>query len=639
MSRYDSLKDYIEFNNKDIVFHELNRYLEGQSNTGICELNKNDIAIHTLAWNGFNSENLSKRYITFTIGISIELKKKYNSSTKLHYYNITMRGNLRKQLSDLIVISINEVPKSLLQKENVLSLFGLPTNITTDTLEETAEEFYAAYCPEELIDKTRRYSLPVVKIKNRIGCKMWYADLPDNCLGRMYLNQSEADIYDTTTSMFPVRYPKEPVSFGTLLLNYSHYRMGERTDDIIVAAHELIHWHYHQPFMEIIGLLDNERDSIDCSMEPLLPDDKMPAAEKAYWYAEWQANELSIRVAMPKHLVEEAIAEYENNNAALPHNGMYYQNMIYRLSWDFNVPIEIMKKRLRQLGYDCADGIFVIVDNYSYQPFTFAQGTLKENETFVIDCANYERLLRENKEFAELIDSGRYIYLGYVVCLLDSKYVNFNICEDSINFQLTDYAREHADECCLKFAKHSVVDLGKQYIHCGQTYLSKDDKELLQKYEAIIPDKLKKNKEDINNFIQEELAQENLHTFGDTLSYYLFEYGRKKRIKVRKDNGEFESDALKIIEEFVTNISLSPEIIKKYLNNVSFPKLVTTMLICMELNLNETQSRDMIKKAGHYLDSPRPENKVCRLIFRLSSENALEILNNWSAFVEYFKQA
>ena len=39
------------------------------------ELNKNDIAIHTLAWNGFNSENLSKRYITFTIGISIELKK------------------------------------------------------------------------------------------------------------------------------------------------------------------------------------------------------------------------------------------------------------------------------------------------------------------------------------------------------------------------------------------------------------------------------------------------------------------------------------------------------------------------------------------------------------------------------------
>lgn len=546
-----------------------------------------------------------------------------------------MRGNLRKQLSDLIVISINEVPKSLLPKESVLSLFGLPTNITTDTLVETAEEFYAAYCSEELIDKTRRYSLPVVKIKNRIGCKMWYADLPDNCLGRMYLNQSEADIYDTTTSMFPVRYPKEPVSFGTLLLNYSHYRMGERTDDIIVSAHELIHWHYHQPFMEIIGLLDNERDSIDCSMEPLLPDDKMPAAEQAYWYAEWQANELSIRVAMPKHLVEEAIAEYENNNAALPHDGMYYQNMINRLSWDFNVPIEIMKKRLRQLGYDCADGTFVTVDNCSYQPFTFAQGTLKENETFVIDCANYERLMRKNNDFAELINSGMYIYLGYVVCLVDQKYLDVIINENSLHFQLTTYAREHADECCMKFAVNSVVNTDEKYISYGQTYLSKTDEKLQKQYESCILEDLKKY---IDDFAKEDSYLNKMPTFGETLAYYLFENNIDNPVQIKKENGRYTHEANAIINCFAEKIDLSDTIIKDYLNNSKVPKLETAMRICLGLGLEESQSRDMIKKAGYYIDAPIPENKMCKLVFRISHNQAENVLDNWKLCVEYFEK-
>ncbi|MGN1087391.1 MAG: hypothetical protein ACI4Q5_10170 [Porcipelethomonas sp.] len=635
MTQYASLKDYIAINNMDIIYGGLNNYIKGISNCHDYKMAENGITIKTLAWDRFDSVSSSEGYLTFTIGISAKLINIQNKSIMLRHYNITMRGNIRKQLADLEINSINEVTESLIQKESVFSLFGLPTNITADTLEEIAENFYSAYCPEELVDKNRRYSLPVLNIKKQIGISMWYAKLPDDCLGRMYLRPSVADIYDTTTSMIPISYPDEPIPFGTILLNYAYYRTGDRTDDVIVSATEFIHWHYHQAFMDIISILDNERIAINCSSEPLLPDDKMPVAEKAYWYAEWQANELSIRVAMPKHLVEDAIAEYEENNIDCPHDGMYYQNMIYRLSWDFNVPIEIMKKRLRQLGYYLADGTFVTVDDCLYQPFIFVQGALEENETFVINRSNYEILLREDKGFAELIDSGKYIYLGYVVCLLDSKYVNFNICEDSINFQLTDYAREHTDECCLKFAIHSVVDLGNKYIHCGQTYLSKDDKELIQEYEAVIPVELKK---DINNFIQEELAQENLHTFGDTLSYYLFENKSKEPIQVRTDNGNFSQEAGEIIKDFSTNISMSDTIIKKYLNNVSRPKLETTMRICVELNLNETQSRDIIKKAGHYLDSPCPENKVCRLIFRLSSENSLEILNNWSTFVEYFNQ-
>lgn len=635
MSRYGNLKDYLELNNKDTIFRELNSFIIDESNSGACIQNTNDITIHTLAWNNFESETLSKRFLTFTIGIFAVITSTHNNHSQLHYYNITMRGNLRKQLSDLVVTDISEVHETLLQKESVLSLFGLPTNITADTLEETAEKFYAAYCPDKLIDKTRRYSLPVVNIKNHIGCKMWYADLPDNCLGRMYLNQSVADIYDMTTSLLPVRYPNETVPFGTILLNYSYFRMGDRTDDIVVTAHELIHWHYHQPFMEIISLLDSERDSIDCSAEPLLPDDSMTIAEKAYWYAEWQANELSIRVAMPKHLIEEAIAEYERCNSGCAHNGAYYENMIYKLSWDFNVPAQIMKKRFRQLGYDYADGTFVSVDECQYQPFTFAQGTLKENDTFVIDRANYERLLREDNSFAELINSVRYIYLGYVVCLVDKKYIDVSINENSVHFQLTPYAREHADECCIKFTVNSVVITGKERIKCGQAYLSKIDKKLLKQYEACIPDDLKEN---INDFVKENSRLEKMQTYGETLAYYLFEDNREIPVQVKNENGDFSYEANTIIKSFAYKVDLSETIIKEYLKNCEFPKLETAMRICLGLGLNETQSRDMLKKAGHNIDAPTPENKVCKLIFRLSEEQATTVLNNWKMCVEHLKK-
>ena len=635
MYKYENLKEFLELNKKSIAFQELNTYLANRSSACACVLNSNNITIRTLAWNRFDSENLSARYLTFTIGISAEVSIIKDSSTQLHYYNIEMRGNLRKQMNDLTVISINEVPESLLQKESVFSLFGLPTNITVDTLEETAERFYSAYCPEELIDNTRRYSLPVVKIKNRIGCKMWYADLPNGCLGRIYLDPSVADIYDTTTSPFPVRYPNEPIPFGSLLLNYEYYKIGDRTDDIVVSAHELIHWHFHQPFMEITGLLDNNRAPMNCSMEPLLPDDSMSAAEKAYWYAEWQANELSVRVAMPKHLVEEAIAEYEQCNRNGHRDGNYYQNMIDKLALDFNVPAEIMKKRFRQLGYDYADGTFV--EEYAGEKynFAFAHGSLQQNETFVIDRFNYKKLVNKNKQFAELIDLGRYVYLGYVVCLLDPRYVDVIIDENSLFFQLTPYAREHTDECCIKFAINSVVNTGDKYIRCGQTYLSKKDKKPLENYEAIISDDLK---ESIDVLSKEDSCLMKRITYGDTLSYYLFEFNKDKPVQIKDENGYFTHRAIQIITEFAEEIGLSVTSIRNYLNNCQPPKLETAMRICFGLGLDESQIRDMIRKAGHNINVPLPENKVCRLIFKLSTDKAEIILDNWKACVKHFEE-
>ena len=475
-----------------------------------------------------------------------------------------------------------------------------------------------------------------------IGCKMYYAELPEDCLGMITLNSTKADIYDTTTSAFPIPYPDEPIPFGTILLNYNYYRIGDRADDIIVSAHEIVHWHYHQTYFDIIYLLDNNHPVLKCSTEPILPDNCMTVTEKAYWYAEWQANELAIRVAMPKHLVEKAIEEYNNdeslhNPTDIPFSGRYYQNMIYKLSWDFNVLAEVMKKRLKQLGYDFADGTFINVDEQLYQPFTFTQGTLREDETFVIDRTNFEKLLREDKNFADLIENGRYIYLGYIVCLLDSKYVTVSISENDFDLQLTSYASEHIDECCIKFRVQHIVNINGDYFRCGHSYLSKKDEILLEEYETVIPSDLKNI---IDNFIIKDEKIAKLNTYSELLSYYLFENNREKPVRVRNDNGDFTYDANRIIEEYSDEFmfDLSTTAIKSYLNGTDIPKLETAIRICVVLRLDENQSRNMLEKTGSSKNTLIPEHILCRLIFNLSYKERLLILDNWKICLEYIKQ-
>ncbi len=610
MAKYGSLKDYIEINHKEVILKGLNSFVRTES-TDACI---SDINVLTLAWNKFDSESLSARYLTFTAGISAELTNIQDGSSAIHYYNITMRGNIRKQFYDLTVLGIDEVTTSSLQEESVFSLFGLPTNITAEELEETAEKFYVAYCPEELIDKNRRYTLPVVKIKDRIGCRMWYAKLPKNCLGRIFLNPSIADIYDTTTSITPVLFPDEDIPFGSILLNFSYYRIGNRTDDIIVSAHEFIHWHFHQPFMEIWMLINN-RDYAECSTEALLPDDSMTAAEKAYWNAEWQANELSVRVAMPRHLVEEAISEYERDNGDCRHDGNYYQNMIYKLSWDFNVPEEIMKKRFRQLGYDYTDGTFVIIDGCYCQPFTFARGALKENETFVIYHANYERLLREDNRLAELIENRYYVYTGFVICKNDAKYVSPVSTDSGLNFSLSDYAREHADECCLMLTRHE-----KQ---CATTYtefdyLNKLDDGTYSKDGELTHDakndwkshkKMKEDEKEAQGILA-EMAKANVVSFKDALRFHI------SRLKIKP-------------EDMPDELYLKEATFSSYYKANRNPSLKRALIICNKLSLQYKLCIDLLKRARITLNTDEKEDEFYDYLLTITNAT----LDEWELYL------
>ena len=595
MTRYESLKDYLSLNRKDEILKKVNEYIQADSNVeSNCFLK--DFTIITVRC----VEEIFPTAMVF-MDVSAEVYNNNNTSVPSVYYSISFSGNVLTGFSGLNLIFTEEISENELHEENIPAMFCLP-DISIDTIEEEAQRLNRILCTLIKKDPEHKYWFDPVKVKEKYKLKMWPAELNNGILGQIRFTPSRADIYDIRD--MSKCFLNEPIPENSILINSDYYKEhSKRYDDIIVATHELVHWNLHKMYFNIMQLLEGDFNHMSCSSEPIVFEDSMSLKDKAYWYAEWQANELAMRVAMPKHLVEKAIEEYNNDESVhnptdKPFSGMYYHHMIEKLSWDFNVPEVIVKERLRQLGYDYADGTFYTVDVSKYQPFTFTQGTLKENETFVIDRENYERLLRENKDFAELIESKICVYTGCVVCINSPKYINYSIYNNQLNYSLSEYALGHADECCLIFTSCTSYDTNKQIPLTWNSYLCCDiinkDKKLRFKAEENMKvsefrDRYFDNKKQDEEMYDIILTTNN-KSFPESLSFIMDhkkypdkESGKMSKLK-KKDLAEFIGCDDKTIQNYRTGKSL-PDTIEK------------VMLICLALETGPKVSKHLIEKS------------------------------------------
>ncbi|SEH50562.1 hypothetical protein SAMN02910265_01054 [Ruminococcus flavefaciens] len=621
MRKYKSLKDYIRLNNLEVIIQGLTNHIMAISCAN-ASYSINDIEIHTLVWKSFDQGML-----TITIGVSAILISSNGGADSLHYYNISLCGNVISRLSDLHIINIVEVTEEQLQKETVESLFMLPI-ISADNLEDIAEEFYEKYCPDYLLNPKQKYSFPVVRIKEWVGLKLWYADLPDNCFGRLYLKESTATIYDS--SKYPIidKYENTPIPRGAILLNYNYYYKGNKYDDVITFCHELVHWAMHQSYFILRHMLEDSFETMNCSVDLPNFDGNMTIADKAYWIAEGQANELSIRLAMPKHLVEQAIAEYENNSKGITRDGIYYQSMVEDFELKFNVSREIVKKRLMQLGYDFADGTCVKVDDCHYPAFTFTHGTLKEDETFIIDQSKYEQLLRENKDFEDLIKSNICVYTGAVVCIYNAKYIRHFINNGKNKYVLSDYAMKHADECCVRFNAYYNASAFQNYNYYIQEYLcSLIDKNKRVRFDSNKNETIVEYKHKRALFLQndkilyDEMVKDGVTTFSEALVYIM---DNKKII-----DEDFKETKLKkkYLAEF---LGCDDKTIQNYRNGSANITIEKAMLICLACETGPKVSMFLIEKSVGGI----PDIGIKKIAYEWLLLNTDLPLNEWDRILE-----
>ena len=656
---YKDFKSYIQANYKQLLTEKIRDFVNK---------NHDGLGFHSfgvLSLLDQKVENLEVRSLTCHDDIGPRIKidvhtradivqmglgtKSYEADRKTRWFTVYLKGLLMNGLTGVEVVDVDEYHAGKFDKENALDTYLIPYIYRAD-LEDQADDFTEFYCSDAVYDG---YKLPVDHILQEFGANCYTADLPDDCFGRIYFKESTATIYEknpqiakfqalknggrvpqiSEDGLLPGEYKVEnhKIEPGDILISRQKFFMGKYGSYMLTFAHEIIHWYLHKKYYKLLSLLDEEADEMSCEVEPSYYDENMTVAQKAHWFAAWQANALAIRIVMPQNLFVQALNEAKVAALQQPHlsTGLLIEDILSRTAELFGVSVYAVKQRARQLGWDGVDGAFVYVDGVRYWPFWFQEGILDLHQSFVIDRKGYEKLYQTDPDFAQLIDSGQYLYLGYVVCKAEPKYITVDFKYGGPEFRLSDYAQEHADECCLVFDWKSTTHLKDEYEFYGQAFLSqqvtaardieytydknfnyKDDQsddeiaEEVAKYNAALD--AKKN-------VKIEMMQNNCNTFADTLIYHMD----------RKDI---------TVDNLVERSGLSDTTIKAYRAGRKTPGIENTMAVCIGLNLPRAYSLDMIKKAGCSIESDTPQNRAYNMCLDYSDGT----IDQWNRIITKF---
>ena len=641
MAKYPDLKSYLQANYLDLMQQAVQRFVDSSyDGSGFHSINVLSLCRHEV-------QNLEVKALTchddigprvkMDVGVSADIvelglgTKRYEADRKHRWFTVYLRGNLINGLTGVEVLDTKEYHNGKFQKDNALDQFLVPY-IYSASLEENADDFTEFYCDGADYDG---YKLPIEHLFEEFDIKCFLADLPDSCFGRMYFRKANAIVYEAdpdTGELVPVEREIKP---GTMLISRSKYFLGDDGTQLLTIAHEIIHWHLHKKYFQLLALLDDEMDMMSCEVEPSRYDDSMTVAQRAHWYAEWQANALAIRIAMPIALLRKAFAEISATEDKEQFPGDIVENALRRIAKMFDVPIFAAKQRARQVGIEAADGAFVYVDGKWHEPFVFENGNLGPKQTYVIDRDSYEKLYRNNSDFAGLIDSGKYVYLGYVVCINDPKYIVADFSGGRTKLKLSDYARENADECCLKFDFRSTSylrEMQDKYEFYGESYLSKEVKadyyvehtydkyfnhKCVQTAEQIAKEVAAYNAaQDQEKQVRKEMASQGCDTFAESLKYHM----KRKNVKV---------------EELAERSGLSDTTIKNYRSGaIPYPPIENVMAVCIGLNLHRPYCIDLLGTANYQVDKDDPRSRAYRFLLDYTDGT----LDQWNMILDQFGQ-
>ena len=610
MASYSDLKSYLYARHKDLlegaVQEYVNKHMDGSGfhSINVISLTNYELAnfeIKSVRCRDDLGDSINMEVVISTDVIELGLgTKRYEANRKNRWFLVTVRGDLGLKFSDITVLNTSEYYEKSFRKESALDQFLVPYIYSAD-LEEHADTFTLFYAEDAIYDG---YRLPVYDILRTLKLDLYYADLPDNCFGRMYFRESKADVYVNYPCIGETKLENHDIHPGTILISRDKYFLGNVGTQRLTIAHELMHWYLHKKYFMLLSLLDEEAENMSCEVEPCDFTEDMTMAQKAHWFAEWQANALAIRVVIPDALFVRAM--HEAREAASPYffTGSYVEDILSRAAELFDVPQYTVKQRARQLDWDLPDGAFVYVDGKHYSPFSFTEGILDYHQTFVIDRASHENLCKTSHEYAELVNSGKYVYLGYVTCINDPKYIKAEICGDTVKLVLSDYAREHADECCLIFSWKSTSYWKDECEFYGQAYLSKEvtaEPYVEHTYDKDFNSKNNQKAEEIqaavaayqaelkkDNAIKLEMMQQGCNDFTTTLNYHMY----RRNIS---------------IYQLAERSELSETTIKNYKKgSVANPPIENVMAICIGLNLKKEYAEHLLMTASYSLgNSPR----------------------------------
>lgn len=369
------------------------------------------------------------------------------------HYNVSFKARIDEGLKDVKVTNVTEYSVADYNKDKSMSQSWL-NYLYEDRMDEYAEDFLRRNYPKALL---QYMAIDPLEVVDAMKLKMYYAPLGEKIFGKTYFGEETVTVYENNDFIHKkeVQITTTP---GTILINPDVYFMrniGTANNTII---HECVHWDRHKRAFELQSILEGGAKHISCEIVEGEYNGIGPN-ESALKWMEWQANQLAPRILMPakttKWLFNKYLAEEHTSN---PHRryAETLQETVGRVANYFQVSLLAAKLRLFELGFKEVEGVFVYCDGMMLPPYAFHKDVLDKNHSFVVDEENLLRALVTNNRLMELYCKGAIVYANSMLCFNDPKYITLN---ENSQYILTDYALEHADECCFIFKrKYSASD-------------------------------------------------------------------------------------------------------------------------------------------------------------------------------------
>ena len=450
MSGNRSFKDYVADRFYNEIFAAIQSYttdnyddldlkLYRVRNIGGIELS--DIEVKFVSVN-----DLPGMKIEFDVVVETELEVResdyhYDESENCRqWFMLTCSGDLACNLDDFTISSVTEYSSKNRQPKPMSD--SLVPIIYKEQLESVATDFLRRHYPEAL-KNPMAIEPQVLAEKMGLTVEMREITKDFSVFGQLYFHDCDAVFYNEDSDEMVQTH----VDARTIIVDPKAFFLRNLGSVNNTIVHECVHWDQHRKAFELERLYNSSATRIKCQVVGGIKDNTRDATD----WMEWQANALTPKIQMPLAMFKtEAFKFIKQFRSELGTHELIdvMEPVIDALATFFCVSRTAAKIRMIDAGYEEAIGTFTYIDGRYVKPHRFKKGTLERNQTFSIGAEDAAIQSITNPEMAALVRDGSYIYVDSHFVLNHPKYITRDIFGQTV---LTDYARNHMEECCLVF--------------------------------------------------------------------------------------------------------------------------------------------------------------------------------------------
>lgn len=377
------------------------------------------------------------------------------------WLTISCSGDISIGLKNFHIADISEYVQVKQQKPLADDLVPI---IAKSEYEKYAKEILEKFYPE-CLEGSQEINAEI--LAQRMGLRVIKRTITEDgdIFGQIYFQDTEVELYDRKNK----RKEKCLIPSNTIIVDSDATSFFSYGSLNITIAHECVHFYLHRKAFYFVQMLDSDLLYIQCQSNGEI---KGIQHEEQNNWMEIQANGIAPYLLMPK---EKFLKQYQEYDAVLAilynrKKAEYFEELIRKLADQFKVSIYAARKRLIDLGVNAANGVLNWVDNHYVKPYFFKDGVLAPNETFTASAKDIYNRLFTIGNVAGLIYQGDFVFVENHLCINSSKFIEKDEGED----HLTEYARYHMEECCLKFklkTKNNIINNSNLETFC---YLCRD---------------------------------------------------------------------------------------------------------------------------------------------------------------------